>query len=106
MPVASRAPPHYIERAGLRGASGVIFSGPYRSLRELSLTGPVGSDTWRPPTFVGNPGSLLQRPSGSALAVIARRAKHAEASHRASRLLRFARNGARRMKEMAQLASI
>src|SRR5580704_11149079 len=58
---------HYIDRAGLRGAYGVIFSGPYRSLRELSLAGPVGSVTWRPPTFVGNPGSLLQRLSGSAL---------------------------------------
>src|SRR5215467_9732962 len=65
--VASAIRSHYIGAAGLRGASGVIFSGPYRSLRELSLTGPVGSDIWRPPTFVGNPGSQLQRPSGSAL---------------------------------------
>ena len=31
--------------------------GPYRSSRELSLAGLVGSVTWRPPTFVGNPGS-------------------------------------------------
>src|SRR6266480_6298707 len=37
--------------------------GPYRSLRELSLAGLVGSVIWRPPTFVGNPGSMLQRPS-------------------------------------------
>src|SRR5262249_21074990 len=51
-----------IGRAGLRGASGAISPGPYRSLRELSLTGLVGSDIWRPPTFVGNPGSTLQRP--------------------------------------------
>src|SRR5687767_4412365 len=32
--------PHYIDRAGLHGSSGAIFSGPYRSLRELSLAGP------------------------------------------------------------------
>src|SRR5580692_1978097 len=55
--VASALDAHYIPHAGLRGASGDIFSGPYRSLRELSLAGPVGSVTWRPPTFVGNPGS-------------------------------------------------
>src|SRR5262245_62828584 len=54
---------YYIADAGLRGASGAISPGPYRSLRELSLTGLVGSVTWRPPTFVGNPGSMLQRPS-------------------------------------------
>src|SRR5271165_3925394 len=54
---------HYIARAELRGASGAISPGPYRSSRELSLTGLVGSDIWRPPTFVGNPGSMLQRPS-------------------------------------------
>src|SRR3974377_505863 len=41
--------------------------GPYRSLRELSLTGPVGSDIWRPPTFVGNPGSNSNGLCGSAL---------------------------------------
>ena len=34
-----------------------LSPGPYRSFRELSLSGLVGSDTWRPPTFVGNPGS-------------------------------------------------
>ena len=60
--VATAGHPHYIAGAGLHGSSGAIFSGPYRSLRELSLTGPVGPDTWRPPTFVGNPGSTLQRP--------------------------------------------
>src|SRR5207244_9868933 len=37
--------------------------GPYRSLRELSLTGLVGSDIWRPPTFVGYPGSMIRRQS-------------------------------------------
>ena len=41
--------------------------GPYRSLRELSLTGLVGSDIWRPPTFVGNPGSNSNGLCGSAL---------------------------------------
>src|SRR5262245_18761145 len=61
-PVASHACRHYIGRAGLRGASGAISPGPYRSSRELSLTGLVGSDIWRPPTFVGNPGSTLRRP--------------------------------------------
>src|SRR5215467_1268000 len=55
--VASAIRSHYIGAAGLRGASGDTSPGPYRSLRELSLTGPVGSDIWRPPTFVGNPGS-------------------------------------------------
>src|SRR6516165_3710417 len=34
-----------------------LSPGPYRSFRELSLSGLVGSDTRRPPTFVGNPGS-------------------------------------------------
>src|ERR1700694_4064382 len=53
----------YIGGAELRGASGALSSGPYRSSRELSLTGLVGSDIWRPPTFVGNPGSTLRRPS-------------------------------------------
>src|SRR5215831_7301058 len=52
----------YIGCAGLRGALGDKSPGPYRSLRELSLTGLVGSDIWRPPTFVGNPGSILRRP--------------------------------------------
>jgi hypothetical protein len=33
-----------------------ISPGPYRSFRELSLAGPVGSDIWCPPTFVGNSG--------------------------------------------------
>ena len=33
-----------------------ISPGPYRSFRELSLAGPVGSVTWCPPTFVGNSG--------------------------------------------------
>src|ERR1051326_1214029 len=60
--VARRRVAHYISCAGLRGASGAISPGPYRSLRELSLTGLVGPDTWRPPTLVGNPGSTLQRP--------------------------------------------
>ena len=55
--VASHAAVHYIDRAGLPGATGAISPGPYRSFRELSLSGLVGSDTWRPPTFVGNPGS-------------------------------------------------
>jgi len=49
--------------AELPRASGALFSGPYRSLRELSLAGLVGSVIWRPPTFVGNPGSLPQRPA-------------------------------------------
>src|SRR5579862_95334 len=53
---------HYISVAGLHGALGDISPGPYRSLRELSLTGLVGSDTRRPPTSVGNPGSTLRRP--------------------------------------------
>ena len=57
VPMAPDPAPHYIAHAGLRGASGAIFSGPYRSPRELSLTGLVGSDIWRPPTYVGNPGS-------------------------------------------------
>ena len=48
---------HYIEHAGLHGASGAISPGPYRSMRELSLAGLVGPDIWRPPTCVGNPGS-------------------------------------------------
>src|ERR1700683_1420224 len=48
---------HYIGNAGLPGASGAISPGPYRSLRELSLAGLLGSDTRRPPTCVGNPGS-------------------------------------------------
>src|SRR5258706_276703 len=60
--LASQSHTHYIARAGLRGSSGAISPGPYRSSRELSLTGLVGSDIWRPPTFVGNPGSMLQRP--------------------------------------------
>src|SRR4029450_5665523 len=54
-------PPHSA-RPGRRAPSGALSPGPYRSLRELSLTGLVGSDIWRPPTFVGNPGSTLQRP--------------------------------------------
>src|SRR3954452_6839600 len=33
-----------------------LSPGPYRSFRELSLAGPVGSDIWCPPTFVGNSG--------------------------------------------------
>ena len=60
---------HYIGRAGLRGACGAISPGPYRSLRELSLAGLVGSDIWRPPTFVGNPGSSSNGHRGSALLV-------------------------------------
>src|ERR1700694_2528520 len=51
----------YIGGAELRGASGALSPRPYRSSRELSLAGLVGSDIWRPPTFVGNPGSSLQR---------------------------------------------
>ena len=47
----------YIAEAGLRGATETQSPGPYRSLRELSLSGLVGPDIWRPPTFVGNPGS-------------------------------------------------
>src|SRR5579864_1696885 len=33
-----------------------ISPGPYRSFRELSLTGSVDPDIWCPPTFVGNSG--------------------------------------------------
>jgi len=65
--VALLANKHYIPPAGLRGASGDILSGPYRSSRELSLTGPVGPDIWRPPTCVGNPGSSSNGHRGSAL---------------------------------------
>ena len=49
-----RPPNHYIVPAGLRGALGDKFPGALRSLRELSLAGPVGSDIWRPPTYVGS----------------------------------------------------
>src|SRR5262249_62388854 len=52
--------------------------GPYRSLRELSLAGLVGSVIWRPPTFVGNPGSNLRRPSR--LRTLVRRPRMAQAS--------------------------
>ena len=63
MAIGVRHIAHYICRAGLPGASGALFSGPYRSLRELSLAGLVGSVTRCPPTCVGNPGSMLQRPA-------------------------------------------
>src|SRR6201989_3033272 len=46
---------HYPREAALRVRSH-ISPGPYRSFRELSLAGPVGSDIWCPPTFVGNSG--------------------------------------------------
>src|SRR5215475_5962232 len=46
---------HYPCEAALRVRSH-ISPGPYRSFRELSLAGPVGSDIWCPPTFVGNSG--------------------------------------------------
>ena len=46
---------HYSREAALRVRSH-ISPGPYRSFRELSLAGPVGSDIWCPPTFVGNSG--------------------------------------------------
>src|ERR1700722_12985088 len=61
--VASALVNDYITGAGLPDASGALFSGPYRSLRELSLAELVGSVTRCPPTCVGNPGSLLQRPA-------------------------------------------
>src|SRR5438477_1868349 len=46
---------HWPREAVLRVRSH-ISPGPYRSFRELSLAGPVGSDIWCPPTFVGNSG--------------------------------------------------
>src|SRR5262245_27983949 len=49
-----------------------LSPGPYRSFRELSLSGLVGSDTWRPPTFVGNPGSSAPT-AGAAPHLFARR---------------------------------
>src|SRR5581483_4819825 len=39
-----------------------ISPGPYRSFRELSLTGSVDPDIWCPPTFVGNSG--IERSNG------------------------------------------
>ena len=41
-------------RAWLRGSSGEIILGALSISRELSLTGPVGPDTRRPPTSVGS----------------------------------------------------
>src|SRR5579864_1768292 len=39
-----------------------ISPGPYRSFRELSLSGSVDPDIWCPPTFVGNSG--IERSNG------------------------------------------
>ncbi len=41
--------------------------GPYRSLRELSLAGLVGSVIWRPPTYVGTRDRRSNGHRGSAL---------------------------------------
>src|SRR5690242_12603040 len=60
--VASARAAHYIVNAELPGASGAKSPGPYRSLRELSLTGLEGSDIWRPPTFRREPG--IERSNG------------------------------------------
>ena len=49
--LADRAGRRYIGGAGLRGASGDISPGPYRSPRELSLARSVDRATRRPPTL-------------------------------------------------------
>ena len=95
--VAPRPHSRYIGGAGLRGASGAISPGPYRSSRELSLTGLVGSDTRRPPTFVGNPGSTLQRPlrlrTYYMAGIMEEAISAADANRRFSLLLRGVREG-------------
>src|SRR5579872_6290469 len=57
--------PHHCYIASREAASCVrshISPGPYRSFRELSLTGSVDPDIWCPPTFVGNSG--IKRSNG------------------------------------------
>jgi len=45
-----------LRRRGCCARQEPLSPGPYRSFRELSLAGPVGSVIWCPPTFVGNSG--------------------------------------------------
>ena len=46
--------------AEVRALDGVTVD--FAPSRFTAIMGPSGSDIWRPPTFVGNPGSTLQRP--------------------------------------------
>src|SRR5439155_3154859 len=55
--LASCAVARYIIHAGLHGTLGAIIPGALSILKGAVPAGLVGSDIWRPPTFVGNPGS-------------------------------------------------
>jgi hypothetical protein len=73
--MASPAASYYIEQAGLRGAK---ESNP-RGLTILTgavPAGPLGSDTWRPPTYVGSRDQRSYGQRGSALSFVSATRPH------------------------------
>jgi len=76
-PLAGGPAKAYIAMDRLRSAAGNNFPGALRISRELSLSGPVGPDTRRPPTKVGSRDAAFHRLSWSVSISQERRLKRA-----------------------------